>query len=138
MERNMTNAAEWTIANRGGVYEFYNNDGGFSGNVVVVVSSDDRAKDRFISILMPGNSPVGADVMPIIVDGTTKYLHCGMISYTSRERLGRKIEQLDADTMKHIERIMSKSLGISDEVDYKSLYENLVNKLVMVNKEKEE
>lgn len=130
MEKTNTNPMEWEIAERGGVYEFYDNNKRNTGNYVVIVSSNARSRDRFVNILMPGNSPVGTDVMPIEINGEYKYLHCGMISYTTRDRLGRKVAHLSTDTMRNIEKLMAKGLGITMEADYKTLYEDLVSRLV--------
>ncbi len=126
---------DWTIAQRGGIYEFCDADRNVSDNVVLVVSADSRSRDRFINILMPGSSPLGNDVLPIEIDGQMRYLHCGMISYTSRERLGKKLFQLSPEVMSNIERLMAQSLGISGEADYKTLYNDLIAKLVSSKEE---
>lgn len=123
-------------ATRGAIYEFLEKDG-TTRNFVLVVSSQTRATDKIISVLMLGDSPAGYDIVEIPFMGTIRYVHCGMITYCGRTRLGRKMDIVDPETMRKIDTQLAKDLGItiSDDSIYKDLYENLIDRLVGVYNE---
>lgn len=123
-------------ATRGAIYEFLEKDG-TTRNFVLVVSSQARATDKIISVLMLGDSPAGFDIVEIPFMDTTRYVHCGMVTYCGRTRLGRKMDIVDPEIMRKIDAQLAKDLGIpiSDDSFYKDLYENLVDRLVGVYNE---
>lgn len=117
-------------ANRGSIYEFLEKDGSVR-NYVLVVSGQQRATDKLITILMLGNSPAGADVVKIDFNGEPRYLHCGMMTYCARVKLGKKLMTLDEDAMSKVNAELAKQLGLQmTDQHYKELYENLLDKIV--------
>jgi len=117
-------------ADRGCIYEFIETDGTVK-NYVLVISSNIRSMDKLISILMLGDSKSGFDVIPIDLMGSIKYVHCGLVTYAARARLGKKIGMVNMDVMGIIDNEIRRNLGIenTDMVSYKSLYEDLINKI---------
>lgn len=119
-----------TSADRGYVFEFLESDG-TSNKHALVVSSQERAMDRIINILMVGDSPSGFDVVDVKYDGKKRYVHCGLVTYCSRERLGRRICKVSEQTMSKITICIARQLGCESQgMFYKSAYDSLVEKLV--------
>lgn len=120
------------IAERGVIYKFIEAEGKNQpkGHYCLVVSSMARATDKIITILTLGNSPAGIDVIPVTLpDGTQMYLHCGMVTYTGRDRLGDIVMALSDEEMDKVNTCLMNSLGLSDTADYKTLYENLMDRV---------
>lgn len=123
------------VANRGCVYEFLEKDGQIK-NYVLVISGQQRATDKLITILMLGDSPAGADVVKIDFKGESKYIHCGMMTYCARVKLGHCVMTLDDYLMNRIDKELAKQLGlVADDSHYKELYDNLLDKIVAGYKE---
>ena len=118
-------------AKRGSIYTFCDACGNPTGNYVLVISDDSRSRDKYVSILMFGDSDLGPDVISYeIRPQIVKYLHCGMVSYTSRDKLGKCVGQLESDDMQKVDQMILRQLGLVERVDYKVLYEELINKLI--------
>jgi mRNA-degrading endonuclease toxin of MazEF toxin-antitoxin module len=124
------------VAKRGHIYEF---DDGKSTDkrYVVIISADFRSTDKMVSTLMLGDSHIGHDVVPIDVQslGCTKYLHCGMVTYTKRDILGNDIGELSAEKMKEVEDRICEELDLRQDVQmtanfYEKAYEDLLAKVL--------
>lgn len=125
------------LAERRGIYRFIENDGTYRGKLALVVSSADRASDRFVSILiLKETSSPGLDVIGVTIPGWGDYyMHCGLITYCKRTNLGKSVYKLSKESMKRINRQMKMELGLEnrsrcgvmdDEVDYEKLYNDLL------------
>lgn len=132
---------------RMGVYEFLDVNGIPDGKVAVVVSADHRKHDRFASIIMLTPYELergGGDAIGVPLPIGDYIIHCGMVTYVRRDRLGKKLCKIGANTRKKITKMIGVELGvihdgresvwqIKDEPDWKAeairwkgLYENLV------------
>ena len=131
-------------AERRGIYRFIENDGTYKGKLALVVSSSDRANDRFVSILiLKEESSPGLDVIGVTIPGWGDYhMHCGLITYCKRTNLGKPVYKLSKDGMKRINRQMKMELGLENrsrngadeqEVDYEKLYNDLLKSIKGVN-----
>lgn len=127
----MENQKKVQIAERGGVFEFMEKDGSVK-NMVLVVSSNSRKTDKRVSTVMLGDSNLGSDVVMVEVDGHFKFVHCGMISYSMRNRLGNKICQLSDDKMKEIDLCILEQYGLNYILDQAKMYERMYSDLVTV------
>lgn len=117
-------------AETGTIYEFLEKDG-TSNKKVLVVQNEKRSEDNLVSILMLGTKTGMPDTIPIELNGTTYYVHCGMLTYCRRLMLGRKCGKVDDQTIARIRRNIAYQLGIAEEVaDYKELYNSLLNKVI--------
>lgn len=116
---------------RGNVYKF--DDGkGNREKLVLVVSSNARARDRKVSTIMLGDSPYGHDV----VSFADWYLHCGLVTYTNRDKLTEFAFGMPDDVMQEVDLMLSKQLGIdfAEELNFtKQKYQELLNTVVGVN-----
>ena len=125
----MDNQRNIQVAERGGIYEFIEKDGS-TKNITLVVSSNKRKTDKRVSTVMLGDNNIGSDVVTVEVGGRFKYIHCGMISYSMRNRLGNKLGQLSEDKMKEIDRCILEQFGLSYVLDaairYEKMYQDLV------------
>lgn len=106
---------EAQVARRGWIYEFIEKDGSHK-NDVLVVSSDGRAYDKIISIIMIGDNPAGYDVVPIKYQGKTRYVHRELVTYCARARLGKNICKLSDKTMDDIDLGLTRGLGLTEYV----------------------
>lgn len=118
------------LAQRGHVYEFVEKDGITVKNRVLVVSADSRAGDKLISILMLGDIGLGHDVVKI----GKRYVHCGCVTYCSRDRLGRMIGKASKQAMEDIDFMLAKELGLVSArlTVYKELYDDMLRKMMEV------
>jgi hypothetical protein len=118
------------LAQRGHVYEFVEKDGITVKNRVLVVSADSRAGDKLISILMLGDIGFGHDVVKI----GKQYVHCGCVTYCSRDRLGRMIGKASKQAMEDIDFMLAKELGLVSArlTVYKELYDDMLRKMMEV------
>ena len=127
------------------VYELYENDFETVKRYAVVVCGGHRTKDRYVSIitLTDADTDTGwhADEVGVRLPMGDFWVHCGMITYVRRDRLGRKIAKVGKGTAKKINRMMGMELGIINkphdfredepsEPDYKKMYDAFLNKLV--------
>lgn len=118
-------------ADRGCVYDFIEKNGTVK-NKVIVVSSNGRAFDKLISVLMLGDSPAGYDVVPVKICGKKYYVHCGMVTYTARAQLGIKLGRVADSVMADIDAQIARNLGIEEEAYmYKRLYNELLDKVTI-------
>lgn len=123
-------------ARRGYIYEF--DDGkNINKRYVLVVSNDTRATDKMVSVIMFGDSNLGHDVVAITHEGIggTKYIHCGMLTYTKRDFLVREIGSITTEEMEKVETVVCGQLALRENVVvelnfYKCLYQELLNKVV--------
>lgn len=115
-------------ADRGYIYEFLESDGTCNDKYCLVVSSQKRAYDNIISILMLGDSRAGLDVVKCNFQGLTKYVHCGLVTYLKRERLGKRVCPFPKKSMDTVDLLMANELGLDREKEliYKSLYEEIL------------
>ena len=122
-------------ARRGHIYEFCDGKN-TNRRYVLVVSSNTRATDKMVSVIMFGDSSLGHDVVKVTNEEIgVKYLHCGMLTYTKREFLVEDIGTISAEELKQVEFILSRELSIREDVVaelnfYKNAYTDLINKLV--------
>ena len=118
------------LAQRGHVYEFVEKDGITVKNRVLVVSADSRAGDKLISILMLGDISFGHDVVKV----GKQYVHCGCVTYCSRDRLGRMIGKASKQAMEDIDFMLAKELGLVSArlTVYKELYDDMLRKMMEV------
>jgi hypothetical protein len=112
------------------VYEFVEKDGATVKNRVLVVSADSRAGDKLISILMLGDIGFGHDVVKI----GKQYVHCGCVTYCSRDRLGRLIGKASKQAMADVDFMLAKELGLVSArlTVYKELYDDMLRKMMEV------
>lgn len=106
---------EAPVARRGWVYEFLEKDGTHK-NDVLIVSSDGRAYDKIVSIIMIGDDPSGYDVVPIKYSRITRYVHRELVTYCRRDRLGKSICKISDKTMTDIDLGLVRGLGLSEYV----------------------
>lgn len=119
-------------AERGKIYDFIESDGTIR-NKVLVVSSNGRALDKMISILMIGDNPAGYDIVPIFLDNKYRYVHCGMVTYAKRCRLGDEVAKVPDYVMEAIDEQICRNLGLDDDLwVYKHLYEELLDKVTVI------
>lgn len=104
------------ITKRGGIYKW--REGMTDEKNVLVVSSDSRGNERFVSVLMFGNSSVGKDVVEFNYEslGDYKYVHCGMLTYVLREEMAdQPFVTAREKTMAIVDRHLCSQLGIVAE-----------------------
>lgn len=124
---------------RGGVYDFVNATGDYKG-ICIVVGGDHRSNDKYVSAisLSPCDADTGLhnDEMGLrLPDGREFWVHCGMITYIRRDRLGDMIYKVSDATMKRIGVGIKHELGLDDGMDYEKLYRDLINTIANWNKE---
>lgn len=118
-------------ADRWYIYDFIERSGEIK-NKVLVVSNQDRAQNKIVSIIMLGSSMLGHDVVPIKIEGQEWAVNCGLVTFCARDRLGRKHGKIPDKKARAIEDMIAQELGlvINERVDYKTLYESLIDKLI--------
>ena len=99
------------VARRGYIFEFIEKDGSHK-NDVLVVSSDGRAYDKLISIIMLGDNPSGYDVVKVKYDGRVRYVHRELVTYCARARLGKCICKVSDKVMADIDAGLARGLGL--------------------------
>lgn len=99
------------VARRGYIFEFLEKDGSHK-NDVLVVSSDGRAYDKLISIIMLGDNPSGYDVVKVKYDGRVRYVHRELVTYANRARLGKCICKVSDKVMADIDAGLARGLGL--------------------------
>lgn len=127
---------------RGYVYRYKETEEG-DPRSVLVISADERGRDRYVSVLFVTDSFYGHDVIKLTVNGVTKCVHCGMITYTKRENLTSEVCEVPEHTMHRIDGIILHELGIKHDAEaelaiYKDLYDQLVYAVGDIVKEKGE
>lgn len=106
---------EAQVARRGHIFEFLEKDGSHK-NDVLVVSSEGRAYDKVISIIMIGDNPSGYDVVSIKYNGKTRYVHRELVTYCRRDRLGKCICKVSDKVMDDINLGLIRGLGLSEHI----------------------
>ena len=103
------------IAKRGYIHEFLEKDGTHK-NDVLVVSSDGRSHDKYISIIMVGDNPSGYDVVPVKYNNQERYIHREMVTFCMRGRLGKPICKVSDRTMAEIDAGLIRGLGLGKDL----------------------
>ena len=117
-------------AESGMIYEFIEKDGEIK-NKFLVIQNEKRAENNLVSGMMLGTRKGASDTIPIKLDGTMYYVHCGMMTYCKRKFLGKKIGNIQKETMSRIKKSVAFQLGLSDDDNnYKEMYEQLLNKVM--------
>lgn len=127
---------------RGHVYRYKESEDG-APRSALVISANERGRDRYVSILFITDSFLGHDVIKLSVNGVPKCVHCGMITYTQRENLTSEVCKVPEHTMHRIDGIILHELGIKHDAEaelaiYKDLYDQLVDAVGDIVKEKGE
>ncbi|MDD6715742.1 MAG: hypothetical protein PUF49_05130 [Firmicutes bacterium] len=97
-------------AHRGYIYQFLEKDGTTNKNCLVV-SSKNRETNKIISILMIGTR----DGFNSVCIGDGEYVHCDLVSFCDRKRLGKPICMINDSVLKEIDKGIFKALGGEDE-----------------------
>lgn len=149
--KNIENGGEDMEFRRGEIYEYMLFDK-MEYTKAIIVSSDERATDRFLNVITLIEEPKGRINVPIHC-GVTMYADCGMVSFAKNDRFGKYIRTATADEMKELEDGIKRAFGIKgiesipkvekvavqdDETIklkterdlYKSLYEQLFERLI--------
>lgn len=116
---------------RGQVYEFLDRSEESMRRYAVIVSNENRCMSKIINILLTGLSPVGDDVVPVVINDKQKFLHCGCVTYCRKEKIGEYVGELDAETMEVIDCALKEALGLVTTEKYEKLlaeYNNILEK----------
>ncbi len=120
-------------ARRGCVFEFKNADGEkVYGRRALVISSEDRSRDKYISILLLSRSRgCNRDTVMVRFDNDIFYAHCGLISFCKRSQLGKFIAKCSDHTMECIDGRIPRELGLDplERKDYEALYKETIQML---------
>lgn len=115
---------------KGDIYRFLDRDGSDTEKFCIVVSSNHRATDKLISIIVLGTKE-GADSVPVkeLHDLThiDYFAHCGLVTYCDRGRLGQCVASASTDTIKEIDKSIIEALGITD---YEDMYNMILDKMM--------
>ena len=95
---------------RGEIYEYINSKGELK--YALVVGSNDRAKEYFVSIVLLTEEPKGGYNTPVVC-GQMMYAGCNIVSYTHQERLGNYIRTATEAEMDAVDRMMADALGLT-------------------------
>ena len=109
---------------RGRIFHFLEKDG-TSNKSCLVISSDSRKTDKIVSILMLGTRD-SSDANEVM---NGFYVHCGLITYCDRKRLGDPITDIDGNTLYTIEDGINRALGLKDKIDYEAMYNDLLDRV---------
>lgn len=134
-------------AERRGIYEYTNAGGTYSG-YVLIVGGNHREYDKYVSgiMLSPCDADSGChnDELGIrLPDGREFWVHCGMVTYFRRDRLGEQVHKVSKATMKRINEGIKMELGLSTkleimpsaEPDYERLYKDLIKTITSWGKD---
>ena len=120
------------VAERGGIFRFIEKDG-TEKHLVLVVSDDSRKTDKRISTIMLGSNSQGNDVVCLEVEDKIWYVHCGMVSFSLRNRLGERVGTASDSVMEDVDTGILKAMGLNhfreDYVRYEKMYNDLVSSL---------
>lgn len=130
---------------RRGIYEYENASGTYNG-LCLVVAGNHRQWDKYVSgiSLSPCDTDTGKHSDEIglrLPDGREFWVHCGMVTYFRRDRLGEMVHKISKGTMGRINEKMKQELGLSpkleimpdDEPDYEKLYKDLIRTIASWN-----
>ena len=127
---------------RMGVYEFLEKDMVTVKKYCVVVSGDHRKRDRYVSIIVlsdcEGDTGYHGDEIGIRLPIGDFWVHCGILTYVRRDRLGMKVGKVGQKTRKKINKMISMEMGLQqkdrdivfaeNEPDWKDMYYSLMHK----------
>ena len=126
------------VVNRREIYEYTNATGTYSG-LCVIVSASHRERDKYVSAiaLSPCDRDEGLhndEVGITLPDNRRFWVHCGMVTYMRRDRLGELVHKISKQTMNRIGEGIKQELGLSskteiiesDEPDYEKMYHDLI------------
>ena len=137
------------VAHRRGVYQFKTKNGEFlNDRYALVVSREDRCRDKFVSILIvfpdseescKKNSPSYVSIQ--LENGMSGYVNCGLVTYCYRGQLGEAISYVTKSSMGRVNRSIREELGFGGmegsvddtvkQMQYQiDLYERLYNDLL--------
>lgn len=132
-----TNNSKMLIAKRGCVFKFQTPNSQHENRYALVVSSDARQTERFVSILVLYDNNTGTDIVEIDVPTLgTKYVHIGMVTYTLRQNLSDFAGSISADDMAKVNTALLAQLGlvssslVYENNTYKKMYDELVEKML--------
>ena len=141
---------KYTVAaHRRCVYQFKTKKGEvFNDRYALVVSREDRCRDKFVSILIvfpdseescKKNSPSYVSIQ--LENGMSGYVNCGLVTYCYRGQLGEAISYVTKSSMGRVNRSIREELGFGGmegsvddtvkQMQYQiDLYERLYNDLL--------
>lgn len=118
---------QYTIAEQYGVYEFSGKHGD-DNKLVVVMSANEYSCDKIVNIIMLSTNK-HKESIGITIDGTHYYINFGLITFSYRSYLGKKIGVLPKDAIDELEKGLLNHLGIGN-LDYKKMYDELLSKVL--------
>jgi hypothetical protein len=137
-------------AERRGIYEYTNAGGTYSG-YVIIVGGNHREYDKYVSGISLSacevDSGAHGDELGIrLPDGREFWVHCGMVTYFRRDRLGELVHKVSKQTMRRINEGIKMELGLSQKLeimpsadpDYEKMYKDLIKTIAGWGKENDE
>lgn len=103
---------------RGEIFEY--NANGYEGRKALIVSANFRSEGRFISVIVLQDEIKGENMVPIVCRGQM-YADCGMVSFTTNERLGNYIRTASEREMQQIDEGICKCLGLEQKTITKTV-----------------
>lgn len=97
---------------RGEIFEYEMRDRG-DVKMALVVSADFRASDRYISVIVLNENPVGEVTVPIVCRGKM-YADCGMVSFAHTDRILEFVRKATDEEMAQIDAGIMECLGLND------------------------
>ena len=98
--------------NRGEIFEIETNRG--ESRKALIVSANFRKNNRFQSVIILTDEPKSEDAVPIVCEGMM-YADCGMVSFTSEDRIINYIRTAREEEMEQIDEGIATCLGIELE-----------------------
>lgn len=124
--KNMENGGATMEFRKGEIFEMESKNG--EVRYALVVSSDERAEDKLLNVIVMNDRPVGRINVPVVCHGI-HYADCGYVSFTSNERLGNFVRKATDKEIAEVDAGIMKSLGIENvcvaPTDDKSLLDEL-------------
>lgn len=110
----LSNSKEVT---RRGIYEILDKHMNRTGRYALVIIGSHRNSDNYVSIIKLNSTSMdsgnhGDEVGIQIPDGQEFWVHCGMITYISRNRLGERLHYLSKNAMRRINKGIEEELGL--------------------------
>lgn len=127
------------VVRRGHVYEFETKSTFVGKAYALVVSSDARATENIINIIILSKTYGGSQCIEVrnsVFEDGTMWINCGKITCTERARMVKDVFQLSAKKMTEVDRALAYGLGINPvemEVEnkvYKELYNDLLKRVL--------
>lgn len=98
---------------RGEIFEYENGVGNIKK--ALVVSADFRATGRYISIIVLSEEMKGENMVPVVCGGQM-YADCGMVSFSTNERLGRYLRSASDAEMAQVDEGIARCLGLEQKI----------------------